>query len=106
LTKLFQERSNFMTIMPGIKTPWDRFMAYQYLSKIPTELKELRRRLDIFAWLGTKHTKESESHVVTMLRDAGAVFYVKTTVPNTGLMVRELAFSEIEDTIADGLVEW
>lgn len=73
--------------------------------KDPYRVEGLETTIGYIAWLGTKDTKESESYVVTMVGDTGAVFYVKTAVP-TGLMVKELAYSEVEDTIANGLVEW
>lgn len=35
------------------------------------------------SWLGKYETEESESVMITLLRRAGAVFYVKTSVPQT-----------------------
>ena len=42
------------------------------------------------AWLDDPATEEDESGVVPMLRDAGAVFHVKTNVPTSMMVCRLL----------------
>ena len=63
------------------------------LHGLPISLKDqfrvegLEASVGYIGWLGRKDTRDSESTVVKILRDAGAVVYVKTNVP-TSLMVR------------------
>lgn len=62
------------------------------LHGLPVSLKDQFRvegtetSMGFVGLLGKKETKESESQVVTALREAGAVLFVKTNVPS-GMMV-------------------
>lgn len=43
----------------------------------------LETSMGYISWLNKYETEESESVMVTLLRKAGAVFYVKTSIPQT-----------------------
>jgi hypothetical protein len=57
------------------------------------------------SWLNKYETEESESVMVTLLRKAGAVFYVKTSVPQT-LMVCETFNNIIGRTVNPRNKNW
>lgn len=64
------------------------------LHGLPISLKDAFRvdgfesSIGYISWLGKRETRDTESEVVKILREAGAVFYVKTNVP-TSLMVKD-----------------
>lgn len=68
------------------------------LHGLPISLKDQFRVQDVstsvgyIAWLKNKETAASESWLVTSLRDAGAVIYVKTNVPSSLMVSRFCSF--------------
>ena len=63
------------------------------LRGLPVSLKDafrvnrVKSSVGYIAWLGKRETRDTESEVVKILREAGAIFYVKTNVPPS-LMVK------------------
>ncbi|CRG85245.1 amidase [Talaromyces islandicus] len=81
------------------------------LHGLPISLKDqfrirgLETSMGYISWLNKYETEESESVMITLLRKAGAVFYVKTSVPQT-LMASETFNNIIGRTVNPRNKNW
>ncbi|KAL4947815.1 Acetamidase [Aspergillus filifer] len=81
------------------------------LHGLPISLKDQLRvkgvetSMGYISWLGQTDTEQTESTLTTLLRNAGAIFYVKTSVPQT-LMVCETINNIIGRTVNPRNKNW